>query len=54
MRGTACRQGLELDLTRSQFRDGERFEPPSTDVPLLAEGEKAELLAARVRASLAL
>jgi hypothetical protein len=46
--------GLVLDLTREQFRDGERLEEPAVDdvVRIDRSSERYELLAARVRATL--
>jgi hypothetical protein len=46
--------GLVLDLTREQFRDGERLEEPVVDdvVRLDRSSEGYEVLAARVRATL--
>jgi hypothetical protein len=46
--------GLVLDLTREQFRDGERLEEPAVDdvVRIDRNLERYELLAARVRANL--
>jgi hypothetical protein len=43
--------GLTLDLTREQFRQGERFEQPHVEA--VTRGERYELLAERVRARLA-
>jgi hypothetical protein len=46
--------GLVVDLTREQFRNGERLEEPSVDalVRIDRAPERYELLAARVRAAL--
>jgi len=46
--------GLVVDLTREQFRDGERLEEPAVSSPLRSEHnpERYELLARRVRAKL--
>jgi hypothetical protein len=46
--------GLAVDLTREQFRDGERLEAPAVDdvVRIDRNSERYELLAARVRAAL--
>jgi hypothetical protein len=46
--------GLVVDLTREQFRDGERLEEPAVDdvVRIDRSSERHELLAARVRAAL--
>jgi hypothetical protein len=46
--------GLVLDLTREQFRDGERLEDPVASEPVRVDRnpERYELLAARVRARL--
>lgn len=44
--------GLALDVTRSQFRDGETYEQPSPGEPVLVERARYELLAGRVRARL--
>lgn len=48
--------GVEIDLTRSQFRDGERLSEPQVAEPLLGRDRDAryEAFAARVRASLGL
>jgi hypothetical protein len=45
--------GLVVDLTREQFRDGERLEEPAVDdvVRIDRSSERYELLAARVRAT---
>jgi hypothetical protein len=48
------RSGLILDLTRSQFRDGEEFEEPVPGESLLTIPARYELLADRVRDYLAL
>jgi len=47
--------GLMLDLTREQFRNGEQFEAPSAELPLITNRhpERYGLLAERVRARLA-
>lgn len=46
--------GLVVDLTREQFRDGERLEAPAVNDPVRTDRnpERYELLAARVRATL--
>jgi len=46
--------GLALDLTRTQFREGETFEEPTVQEPLAiaASPKRYELLARRVRAAL--
>ena len=47
--------GLAVDISRDQFRDGERCEAPQPLTEALREGtqERYELLAARVREKLA-
>jgi hypothetical protein len=46
--------GLDLDLTRSQFRAGEQFEQPAVGEPTLTDPARVELFAARVREKLGL
>jgi N-acetylglutamate synthase-like GNAT family acetyltransferase len=41
--------GLAVDLTRSQFRNGEEFEEPVAGEPLMANHERYDLLARRVQ-----
>jgi GNAT superfamily N-acetyltransferase len=41
--------GLSLDLTRSQFQNGEEFEEPTPGEPMVADRSRYELLAVRVR-----
>jgi N-acetylglutamate synthase-like GNAT family acetyltransferase len=41
--------GLSIDLSRSQYRNGERFEQPSVGQPLATNNARSELLAQRVR-----
>lgn len=56
MPGTGLPSGLVLDLTREQFRDGERLEEPAINdvVRIDRNPERYELLASRVRATLGL
>lgn len=44
--------GVSIDLTRSQFRNGEEYEEPVVGEPLLVSRDRYELLAGRVRARL--
>lgn len=44
--------GLSLDLTRSQFRDGEELEDPAPGEPRVMDPARYELLAQRVREKL--
>jgi GNAT superfamily N-acetyltransferase len=41
--------GVSVDLTRSQFSNGEEYEEPVVGEPLPASGDRFELLAKRVR-----
>jgi GNAT superfamily N-acetyltransferase len=46
--------GVTVDLTRSQFSNGEEFEEPAVGEPVLASRDRYELLARRVRDRLSL
>jgi hypothetical protein len=48
--------GIEVDLTHSQFHDGEQLAEPHVDEPIALQGapERYELFASRVRTALGL
>ena len=46
--------GVSVDLTRSQFANGEEYEEPAAGEPLLVSRDRYELLAKRVRDRLSL
>jgi hypothetical protein len=54
--GNRLPSGLELDLTREQFRDGEKFGPVTAHVPIRRPtarmATRYDLFASRVRARL--